>query len=200
MSILIVSPSVYLSYLIPQLLVPGTKIHPVTQIPEAEDALWKGLTLMIIDQQKAIDILKPVSPGEWKHITTWAKPVSAKQLQQSITENEMQQEEKDPVIHIGNYSLYPRGKYLMDMEQRVMVNLTTKEVEIITFLAQHGTTGVSKEQLLKSLWGIHTGMETHTVETHIYRLRQKINQFLNVSDFLVTDATGYKLGGLGSDK
>jgi DNA-binding response OmpR family regulator len=71
--------------------------------------------------------------------------------------------------------------------------LTEKEAAILTYLYEADGKAVSREMLLRDLWGYHSDTETHTVETHVYRLRQKIEKDLGHSQIIITDQQGYRL-------
>src|ERR1700721_815343 len=73
------------------------------------------------------------------------------------------------------------------------VRLTEKETAILRFLYRAGQLPVSRETLLQEVWGYNSGVTTHTLETHIYRLRQKIEKDAANPEILVTEAGGYKL-------
>ena len=73
------------------------------------------------------------------------------------------------------------------------VRLTEKETAILRFLYRAGQQPVSRETLLQEVWGYNSGVTTHTLETHIYRLRQKIEKDAANPEILVTEAGGYKL-------
>src|SRR5205085_533229 len=73
------------------------------------------------------------------------------------------------------------------------VRLTEKETAILRFLYRAGQMPVSRETLLQEVWGYNSGVTTHTLETHIYRLRQKIEKDAANPEILVTEAGGYKL-------
>jgi DNA-binding response OmpR family regulator len=73
------------------------------------------------------------------------------------------------------------------------VRLTEKETSILRYLYRAGQRPVSRETLLQEVWGYNSGVTTHTLETHIYRLRQKIEKDAAAPAILVTEAGGYKL-------
>src|SRR5437773_1976757 len=73
------------------------------------------------------------------------------------------------------------------------VRLTEKETAILRFLYRAGQLPVSRETLLQEVSGYNSGVTTHTLETHIYRLRQKIEKDAANPEILVTEAGGYKL-------
>ena len=78
-------------------------------------------------------------------------------------------------------------------ERGSKLKLTEKETAILRFLYRAGQMPVSRETLLQEVWGYNSGVTTHTLETHIYRLRQKIEKDAANPEILVTEAGGYKL-------
>ena len=99
---------------------------------------------------------------------------------------------EDAVFPIGPYSFRPGTKLLVN-ERGSKVRLTEKETAILRYLYRSGEKPVSREVLLQEVWGYNSGVTTHTLETHIYRLRQKIEQDPANAALLVTEAGGYKL-------
>lgn len=97
------------------------------------------------------------------------------------------------VFSFGRYSFQPGAKILLDKENNKEIRLTDKETAIIKFLYLSSGRVVSKSVLLDEVWGYNAGMATHTLETHIYRLRQKIERDPSKSEFLITEASGYRL-------
>jgi DNA-binding response OmpR family regulator len=98
----------------------------------------------------------------------------------------------DAELVIGPYKFRPGSKSLIDAKG-AKLRLTEKEAAILRFLHRAERQVVSRDVLLKEVWGYNSNVTTHTLETHIYRLRQKIE--INPADarLLVTDAGGYKL-------
>ena len=99
---------------------------------------------------------------------------------------------EDAVFSVGPYSFRPGSKMLTAANAR-KVRLTEKETAILRFLYRAGQMPVSRETLLQEVWGYNSGVTTHTLETHIYRLRQKIEKDAANPEILVTEAGGYKL-------
>ncbi|HWW49163.1 MAG TPA: response regulator transcription factor [Xanthobacteraceae bacterium] len=99
---------------------------------------------------------------------------------------------EDAVFSIGRYSFRPGSKLLTDADSK-KIRLTEKETAILRFLYRAGLHPVSRETLLQEVWGYNSGVTTHTLETHIYRLRQKIEKDAATPELLVTEAGGYKL-------
>lgn len=99
---------------------------------------------------------------------------------------------EDAVFTIGPYTFRPSSKVLVNSKTQ-KVRLTEKETAILRFLYRAGQEPVSRETLLQEVWGYNSGVTTHTLETHIYRLRQKVEQDAANPVILVTEAGGYKL-------
>ncbi|MFY8152013.1 MAG: response regulator transcription factor, partial [Hyphomicrobiales bacterium] len=99
---------------------------------------------------------------------------------------------EDAVFQIGAYSFRPSSKLLVT-EKNSKIRLTEKETAILRYLYRQGVKPVSREVLLSEVWGYNSGVTTHTLETHIYRLRQKIEKDPSNATLLVTEGGGYKL-------
>jgi len=102
------------------------------------------------------------------------------------------EQSEDAVFTIGRYTFKPASKLLVD-EKGGKVRLTEKETSILKYLYRTGEKVVSREVLLHEVWGYNAGVTTHTLETHIYRLRQKIEKDPAHAELLVTESGGYKL-------
>jgi DNA-binding response OmpR family regulator len=98
---------------------------------------------------------------------------------------------EDAVYRIGPYTFRPSAKVLLD-EKDKKIRLTEKETNILKFLYRSGET-VPRETLLHEVWGYNPAVTTHTLETHIYRLRQKIEISPGQARILVTESGGYRL-------
>ena len=99
---------------------------------------------------------------------------------------------EDAVFTIGPYTFRPSSKLLINPKGN-KVRLTEKETAILRYLYRAGQRPVSREILLQEVWGYNSGVTTHTLETHIYRLRQKVERDAANPAILVTEAGGYKL-------
>ena len=99
---------------------------------------------------------------------------------------------EDAVFTIGPYTFRPSSKLLLNPKGN-KVRLTEKETSIMRYLYRAGQRPVSRETLLQEVWGYNSGVTTHTLETHIYRLRQKIETDAVCPAILVTESRGYKL-------
>ncbi|MCZ6591843.1 MAG: response regulator transcription factor, partial [Alphaproteobacteria bacterium] len=102
------------------------------------------------------------------------------------------EQSEDAVFAIGPYTFQPAQKLLVDAN-RQKVRLTTKETAILKYLYLAGDQVVSRDTLMLELWGDNFGMTNHTLETHVYRLRQKIEADPSNATILVTQPGGYRL-------
>jgi DNA-binding response OmpR family regulator len=102
------------------------------------------------------------------------------------------EQSEDAVFQIGRYTFKPAAKLMLDSGGK-KVRLTEKETSILKYLHRAGGKSVPRETLLSEVWGYNAAVTTHTLETHIYRLRQKIEVDPSRADLLVTEAGGYKL-------
>jgi DNA-binding response OmpR family regulator len=99
----------------------------------------------------------------------------------------------DATFPIGPYAFRPSAKMLVAGEAGRRIHLTEKETAILKYLYRMGDRPVAREVLLDEVWGYNAGVTTHTLETHIYRLRQKIEPDPARSRILVTEPGGYRL-------
>jgi DNA-binding response OmpR family regulator len=100
---------------------------------------------------------------------------------------------EDAVFIIGPYTFRPAAKLLVDLTKGRRIRLTEKEAAILKFLYRAGTRSVARQILLNEVWGYNAAVTTHTLETHIYRLRQKIEPDPANARLLVTEGGGYRL-------
>ncbi len=100
---------------------------------------------------------------------------------------------EDATFLIGPYNFKPSAKMLMDPETNKKIRLTEKETAILKFLKRAEGKSVPRDVLLDEVWGYNAGVTTHTLETHIYRLRQKIEKNPSEARILLTDMGGYRL-------
>ena len=100
------------------------------------------------------------------------------------------------VFLIGPYVFRPSMRLLQDTARNRKVRLTDKECAILKFLYRAGSKAVSRQTLLNEVWGYSRAVSTHTLETHIYRLRQKIEATSSQPALLVTEHGGYRLDAM----
>jgi len=101
----------------------------------------------------------------------------------------------DAVFAIGPYTFQPANKLLVDSndDNNKKVRLTDKETAILKYLYRAGDKVVSRDTLLDEVWGYNASVTTHTLETHVYRLRQKIEAEPSEAKILITEPGGYRL-------
>lgn len=95
-------------------------------------------------------------------------------------------------LSFKEYNLYPVNKEIVSSLSGMIVKLTEKEVAVLKYLYQISPKSASKEELLKKVWDYNADVTTHTIETHIYRLRQKVEQ-KGGSQLIITENNGYRL-------
>ena len=99
----------------------------------------------------------------------------------------------DAVFTIGPYTFQPANKLLLNTAENKKVRLTDKETAILMYLYRAGDRIVGRNTLLDEVWGYNADVTTHTLETHVYRLRQKIEHDPSSAQILVTAPGGYRL-------
>jgi DNA-binding response OmpR family regulator len=99
---------------------------------------------------------------------------------------------EDVVFTIGPYAFQPAAK-MLEAPDGAKVRLTDMETSILKYLYRQGPKTITREILLKEVWGYNNRVTTHTLETHIYRLRQKIERDPSNARLLVTEDGGYRL-------
>lgn len=102
------------------------------------------------------------------------------------------QQSNDTTFCIGPYTFKPGQKLLIDQHNN-KIRLTEKEAAILKYLYSTNNQIVNRETLLEQIWGYNGNIITHTLETHIYRLRQKIEKDPSNAQILITDQNGYRL-------
>jgi DNA-binding response OmpR family regulator len=151
---------------------------------------YKGPVIMLTGQTSDSDTILGLDSGANDYVT---KPFRFGVLLARIRAHLRQHEHsEDAIFKVGPYTFKPSAKMLVRDDQR-KVRLTEKETAIIKFLLRSGEQIVSRDVLLHDVWGYNAGVTTHTLETHVYRLRQKIERDPSHAEILVTEGGGYKL-------
>lgn len=101
---------------------------------------------------------------------------------------------EDASYPIGHYTFKPGEKILTNNETEEKIRLTEKETAILKFLKRADGATISREKLLNEVWGYNSNVTTHTLETHIYRLRQKIESEPSNAKIILTESGGYSMG------
>jgi DNA-binding response OmpR family regulator len=152
--------------------------------------------IMLTGSDDEVDVVRGLDSGANDYV---AKPFRLAELlarlraQMRIFENS-----EDAVFSIGPYLFRPSAKLLQDTVRNKRIRLTEKEAAILKFLYRAGTNAVPRQVLLNEVWGYNASVTTHTLETHIYRLRQKIEPDPANLRLLITEAGGYRLDPAGS--
>ncbi|MBZ9790711.1 response regulator transcription factor [Rhizobium sp. 3T7] len=102
------------------------------------------------------------------------------------------EQSEDATFNVGPYVFKPSQK-LLTMDSGQKIRLTEKEAAIIRYLYRAEQKVVTRDVLLEEVWGYNSGVTTHTLETHVYRLRQKIERDPSNAEILVTENGGYKI-------
>jgi DNA-binding response OmpR family regulator len=151
---------------------------------------FKSPILMLTGNDSDADMILGLDSGANDYVT---KPFKFAVLLARIRAQLRQHEQsEDAVFTIGPYSFKPASKLMID-EKGSKIRLTEKETSILKYLYRAGEKVVTRDVLLQEVWGYNSGVTTHTLETHVYRLRQKVEKDAANPAILVTDAGGYKL-------
>jgi len=153
----------------------------------------KGFTkpiVMLTAKNAEADIILGLEAGANDYIT---KPLRMGELLARINTQLRQFKASDDArFELADLNFVPANKMLHKMGCGRMQALTEKETTILKFLYRAFPDAVTKDELLAEVWGMQNGLTTHTLETHIYRLRQKISR-LTETPLVITTENGYRL-------
>jgi DNA-binding response OmpR family regulator len=151
---------------------------------------FKSPIVMLTGQTSDADVILGLDSGANNYVT---KPFKFAVLLARIRAQLRQYEQSgEAVFTIGPYSFRPALKILVD-EKGSSIHLTEMEASMLKYLYRAGQKIVTREVLLQEVWGYKSDASTHTLETHIYRLRQKMEKDHSHPVLLVTESGGYKL-------
>ncbi|MGF1608645.1 MAG: response regulator transcription factor [Kiloniellales bacterium] len=151
----------------------------------------KSPIIMLTAAESDADTILGLDAGANDYIT---KPFRLGVLLARLRAQLRQHEQSEgAVFTIGPYTFRPSAKLLVHGESKKKVRLTEKETAILKYLYRSGDTVVGRDTLLGEVWGYNAGVTTHTLETHVYRLRQKIEADPSNAAILVTEPGGYRL-------
>ena len=159
-------------------------------VKELRASGFKNPVIMLTGHDGEADTVMGLEAGANDYVT---KPFRFAVLLARMRAHLRQHESSDDAsFRIGPYTFQPGSKQLVT-DAGGKLRLTEKETAILRFLYRAGHDVVSREILLKEVWGYNAAVTTHTLETHIYRLRQKIEVDPTKAMLLVTEAGGYRL-------
>lgn len=151
---------------------------------------YKGPVIMLTAQGSEADTILGLDSGANDYVP---KPFRFGVLLARIRAHLRQHEQsEDAIFKLGPYTFKPSAKLLLTADNK-KVRLTEKETSILKYLYRAGDQAVGRDTLLHEVWGYNAGVTTHTLETHIYRLRQKIERDPGNAEILVTETGGYRL-------
>ncbi|WP_127143749.1 response regulator transcription factor [Pelagibacterium montanilacus] len=154
------------------------------------DAGFRAPVIMLTGQDSEADEILGLESGANDYVT---KPFRFSVLLARIrTALRQHDQSEDVVFTIGPYTFQPSAK-LLEASDGGKVRLTDKETAILKFLYRQGSKTISRDILLSEVWGYNNRVTTHTLETHIYRLRQKMERDPSNARLLVTEEGGYRL-------
>jgi DNA-binding response OmpR family regulator len=148
--------------------------------------------LMLTGHDSDADTILGLDAGANDYVTKPFKfPVLLARIRAQLRTHE---QSEDAVFNLGPYTFKPAQKMLITEDEK-KIRLTEKETNILKFLHRAPEGVVVRDVLLHEVWGYNAGVTTHTLETHIYRLRQKIEPDPGNARLLVTESGGYRLNG-----
>ena len=152
---------------------------------------YKMPILMLTGSDAERDVVRGLESGANDYI---AKPFRLAELLARLrAQLRTFENSEDAAFSIGPYTFRPSAKLLVDPARNRRIRLTEKEAAILKFLYRAGSRPVARQVLLGEVWGYNAAVTTHTLETHIYRLRQKIEPDPGHSRLLLTEGGGYRL-------
>lgn len=106
------------------------------------------------------------------------------------------EESENAMLCIGSSVLYMQKRMMINLNSSKEVRLTEKEALLLRALYRAGATPVSKAKIMTDVWGYCMEADSHTLETHIHRLRRKLQQIDEYHDTVITEPSGYRLGNI----
>ncbi len=146
--------------------------------------------IMLTGHDSDADTILGLNAGANDYVTKPFKfPVLLARVRAQLRQHE---QSEDAIFNLGPYVFKPSAKMLITQDDK-KIRLTEKETNILKFLYRSNDKVVPRDTLLHEVWGYNAGVTTHTLETHIYRLRQKIEPDSSQARLLLTESGGYKL-------
>jgi DNA-binding response OmpR family regulator len=146
--------------------------------------------IMLTGANEEHDVVRGLDSGASDYI---AKPFRAAELLARLrAQLRTFERSEQAVFPVGPYTFQPAKKLLQDTGKNRRIRLTDKETAVLKYLYRQDAT-VDRQILMHEVWGYNAEVRTHTLETHIYRLRQKIEADPSHPSLLVTEGGGYRL-------
>ena len=146
--------------------------------------------IMLTGANEESDVVRGLDSGANDYV---AKPFRAAELVARLqAQLRIFERSEEAVFPVGPYTFRPAKKLLQDIGRNRRIHLTDKETAVLKFLYRSDKT-VDRQILMHEVWGYNSAVRTHTLETHIYRLRQKIEVDPGNPSLLVTEGGGYRL-------
>ncbi|EAQ03867.1 DNA-binding response regulator [Pseudooceanicola batsensis HTCC2597] len=150
----------------------------------------KAPVIMLTGHSSDADTILGLDAGANDYVAKPFKfPVLLARIRAQLRQHE---QSEDAMFQLGPYTFRPSMKLLITEDEK-KIRLTEKETNILKFLYRSSDGVVARDVLLHEVWGYNAGVTTHTLETHIYRLRQKIEPDPSNARLLVTESGGYRL-------
>jgi DNA-binding response OmpR family regulator len=150
----------------------------------------KAPIMMLTGHDGDADTILGLDAGANDYVTKpFRFPVLLARIRAQLRQHE---QSEDAIFQLGPYTFKPAMKMLITEDDK-KIRLTEKETNILKFLYRSTDGVVPRDILLHEVWGYNAGVTTHTLETHIYRLRQKIEPEPGNARLLVTESGGYRL-------
>jgi DNA-binding response OmpR family regulator len=147
--------------------------------------------IMLTGSAGEMDVVRGLESGANDYI---AKPFRANELAARLrAQLRLFENSEDAVFSVGPYTFRPAKKLLHEPINNRRIRLTGKESAILKFLYRSDSRPVDRHILLHEVWGYNPAVTTHTLETHIYRLRQKMERHPRNPVLLLTENGGYRL-------
>lgn len=178
---------------------PGTEVDALKSLAELDEKHLQSddVLLLDLDDESVPELSAPVAcltlrPRETAKKGDLIRPLRWEDLRLRLT-HLLSRSTDETEFAVGPYVCTPLERMLLNDEGEEAARLTEKEVTLLRTLADAGSTGVSRAALLEKVWGYRDDLDTHTLETHIYRLRQKLETDPESPRLLLTLESGYAL-------
>ena len=154
--------------------------------------------ILVLGSGNEAEVIRALDAGAIDYL---AKPVRANLLMARLRAHLRQYEQCEAAaIPMGRFVLRIAEKLLFDTAGNREIRLTARETELLKYLYRAGDRTVSQARLLTDVWGYHAGVDTHTVQTHVHRLRRKLGDDRRGGGLIVTDGRGYRLAPVATQR